>query len=187
VEFFLRYSLSKKGVPSNSQDQSGSMEKKIISTGKDYTSMLPIFRELVLKSCLKEQDNLIFAGCSGPCYSMATFFGFGIRDLNVNLYFAVDSDIYQLWRLDNIENLGIVASRIERPVKAKVIVLMSALCTMSIEPTLELISDALVSDGVIIGETVDPGLFERQGWDKWIHFDFLFEFSMENPCSFEVN
>jgi hypothetical protein len=163
------------------------MEKRIISTGKDHTSMLPIFRELILQSGIKEQDNLMFAGCSGPCYSMATFFGFGIRDLNVNLYFAVDSDIHQLWRLDDIENLGILAARIEGPVKAKVIVLMSALCAMPIEPTLKLINDALVSDGVIIGETVEPGLFERQAWDKRIPFNFLFEFSMENPSSFEVN
>lgn len=163
------------------------MKKKILSAGKDHTSMLPIFRELIIKSGIEEQDNLIFAGCSGPCYSMATFFGFGIRDLNINLYFAVDSDIYQLWRLDDVENLGIVAARIERPVKAKVIVLMSALCAMPIEPTLELIHDAMVSDGVIIGETVEPGLFERQAWDKRIPFDFLFEFSMEGPRSFKVN
>ncbi len=163
------------------------MKKKIISTGKDHTSMLPIFRELIIKSGIRKQDNVIFAGCSGPCYSMATFFGFGIRDLNVNLYFAVDSDIYQLWRLDDVENLGIVAARIERPLKAKVIVLMSALCAMPVEPILELINDALVGDGVIIGETVEPGLFERQGWDKRIPFNFLFEFSMENPRSFEVS
>ena len=163
------------------------MEKRIISTGKDHTSMLPIFRELVLESGIKAQDNLIFAGCSGPCYSMATFFAFGIRDLNVNLHFAVDSDIQRLWRLDNIENLGMVAARIERPVKAKVIVLMSALCAMPIESTLKLIKEALVSDGVIIGETVEPGLFEAQGWDKRIPFNFLFEFSMVNPSSFEVN
>lgn len=163
------------------------MEKRIISTGNDHTSMLPIFRELVLESGIKAQDNLIFAGCSGPCYSMATFFAFGIRDLNVNLHFAVDSDIQRLWRLDNIENLGMVAARIERPVKAKVIVLMSALCAMPIEPTLKFINNALVSDGVIIGETVEPGLFEKQGWDKKIPFNFLFEFSMENPSSFEVN
>ncbi|KPK30930.1 MAG: hypothetical protein AMK69_01995 [Nitrospira bacterium SG8_3] len=149
--------------------------------------MLPIFRELILESGMKENDNLIFAGCSGPCYSMATFFGFGLRDLNVNLYFAVDSDIHQLWRLDEVENLGIVAARIERPVKAKVIVLMSALCAMPMKPTLELINDALVSDGVIIGETVEPGLFEKQGWDRKISFNFLFEFSMVNPTSFEVN
>jgi hypothetical protein len=116
------------------------MKKKIISTGKDHTSMLPIFRELILESGIKEQDNLIFAGCSGPCYSMATFFGFGIRDLDINLYFAVDSDIHQLWRLDHVENLGIVADRVERPLKAKVIVLMSALCTIPIDPTLRLIS-----------------------------------------------
>ena len=162
------------------------MKKKIRSTGKDHTSMLPIFRELILESGIKEQDNLIFAGCSGPCYSMATFFGFGIRDLNVNLYFAVDSDISQLWRLDDVENLGIVAARVERPLKAKVIVLMSALCAMPIEPTLKLIQEALVSDGVIIGETVEPGLFQKQAWDKRIPFNFLFEFSMENPRSFEI-
>jgi hypothetical protein len=163
------------------------MKKKIISTGKDHTSMLPIFRELILESGIKEQDNLIFAGCSGPCYSMATFFGFGIRDLDINLYFAVDSDIHQLWRLDHVENLGIVADRVERPLKAKVIVLMSALCTIPIDPTLRLIKDALVSDGIIIGETVEPGVFEKQAWDKRIPFNFLFEFSMENPQSFEVN
>ena len=162
------------------------MKKKIRATGKDHTSMLPIFRELILESGIKAQDNLIFSGCSGPCYSMATFFGFGIRDLNVNLYFAVDSDISQLWRLDDVENLGIVAARVERPLKAKVIVLMSALCAMPIEPTLKLIQEALVSDGVIIGETVEPGLFEKQAWDKRIPFNFLFEFSMENPRSFEI-
>ena len=149
--------------------------------------MLPIFGELILESGIKEQDNHIFAGCSGPCYSMATFFGFGIRDLNVNLYFAVDSDIHQLWRLDDVENLGVVAAGIEGPLKAKVIVLMSALCAMPIEPTLKFINDALVTDGVIIGETVEPGLFERQAWDKRIPFNFLFEFSMENPRSFQVN
>lgn len=163
------------------------MKKKIISTGKDHTSMLSIFRELILESGIKEQDNLIFAGCSGPCYSMATFFSFAIRDLNINLYFAVDSDIHQLWRLDHVENLGIVAARVERPLKAKVIVLMSALCTIPIDPTLKLIKDALISDGIIIGETVEPGLFEKQAWDKRIPFSFLFEFSMENPRSFEVN
>ena len=183
----MRYSLSKKGVPSHRHNQRDFMEKKIISTGEDHTSMLPIFRELILESGIKAQDNLIFAGCPGPCYSMATFFGFGIRDLNVNLYFAVDSDIHHLWRLDDVENLGIVAARTKGPVKAKVIVLMSALCVMSIEPTLNLIHEALVSDGVIIGETVEPGLFERQAWDEQIPFKYMFEFSMKNPRSFEVN
>jgi len=149
--------------------------------------MLPIFRELIIKSGIKEQDNLIFAGCSGPCYSMATFFGFGIRDLNINLFFAVDSDLHQLWRLDHVENLGTVAARIEGPVKAKGIVLMSALCTMPIEATLELIQEALAINGVIIGETVEPGLFERQSWDRRIPFNFLFEFSMENPRSFKID
>ena len=163
------------------------MKKKVISVGKDYTSLSPLFRELVLKSGIKEQDNLIFAGCPGACYSMATFFSFGIRELNLNLYFAVNSDIHQLWKLEYVENLGVVATRKEDPVKAKIIVLMSGLCTLPIEHTLKFINDALVSDGIIIGEAPAPGLFEEQGWDKQIPFNFLFEFSMKNPTSFKVD
>ena len=71
------------------------MKKRVVSRGKHYTDTLPIFRELVLKSGMKEQDNLIFAGCSGACYSMATFFSLGISALDINLYFATDSDIGQ--------------------------------------------------------------------------------------------
>ncbi len=161
--------------------------KKVISTGADYTYMLPIFRELVLKSGVKEQDNLIFAGCPGGCYAMSVYFGFGIRDLNLNLYFAANSDIHQLWRLEYVENLGIVAARTEEPVKARVIVLMAGLCKFPVDYILRFINDALASDGIIIGETVVPGLFEEQEWDKQITFDFLFEFSMKNPTSFEVD
>ncbi len=163
------------------------MKKSVISTGTDYTFMYSIFKELLLKSGIKERDNLIFAGCPGPCYSMATFFSFGIRDLNLNLYFAVDSDIHQLWRLDYMENLGVVAAGKEDPIKAKVIVLMSGLCSIPIESTLELIKVALVSDGKIIGETPAHGLFEDQGWDNKIPFDFLFEFSMMDITSFALD
>ena len=163
------------------------MKKKVISIGKDYTYVFPIFRELVLKGGIREQDNLIFVGCPGPCYSMAPFFSLGIRELNLNLYFAADADIHQLWKLEYVENLGVVATRKEAPVKAKVIVLMSGLCRIPLEHTLKLISDALVSDGIIIGETPAPGLFEEQGWDKQVPFNFLFEFSMKNPTSFKVD
>ena len=84
------------------------MEKNIITTGNDYTSMLTIFRDLVLKSGAKQGDNLIWAGCPGTCYAMATFFSFGLRDLGLNLYFSVDADINNLWRLENIKKLGMI-------------------------------------------------------------------------------
>ncbi|MEE9610478.1 MAG: DUF2124 family protein [Desulfatiglandales bacterium] len=163
------------------------MKKNVISTGKDFTYMFSIFKELLSKSGIKERDNLIFAGCPGPCYSMATFFSFGIRDLNLNLYFAVDSDIHRLWRLDYVENLGVVAAGKQDPLKARVIVLMSGLCSIPIERTLEFVKDALASGGKIIGETPAHGLFEDQGWDNKIPFDFLFEFSMTDITSFEIN
>lgn len=41
------------------------MEKRLISTGKDYTEMLPIFRNLVLKSGVQKGDALMWAGCPG--------------------------------------------------------------------------------------------------------------------------
>ena len=162
------------------------MRKKIISKGTDYTYMLPIFREVLLKSGMREKDNLIFAGCQGPCYSMATFLSFGIRDLNLNLYFAVDADIQQLWKLEYIKNLGVVASRKEDPVKAKGVILMSGLMSVPFKNILKFIKESLLGGGILIGETVAPGLFEEKGWDKQIPFNYLFEFSMENPTSFEV-
>jgi len=74
--------------------------KRVISVGEDYIHVQPIFRELVLKSGIKEEDNLIFAGCQGGCYSIATYLGFGLRDLNINLYFATNADARELWRLE---------------------------------------------------------------------------------------
>lgn len=162
------------------------MRKKIISKGTDYTYMLPIFREVLLKSGMREKDNLIFAGCQGPCYSMATLLSFGIRDLNLNLYFAVDADIQQLWKLEYIKNLGVVAYRKENPVKAKGVILMSGLMSVPFKNILKFIKESLLGGGILIGETVAPGLFEEKGWDKQIPFNYLFEFSMENPTSFEV-
>ena len=106
------------------------MKKELISIGEDYRHMLPIFRELILKRGIGEKDNLVFAGCPGPCFSMATFFSSGLRDLKLNQYFAVDSDIHQLWKLEYVGNLGINATKKENPLKAKVIVLMSGLCAI---------------------------------------------------------
>ena len=162
------------------------MKKKILSKGADYTYMLPVFREVILKSGIKEQGALIFAGCQGPCYSMATLLSFGIRDLNLNLYFAVEADVQQLWRLEYIKNLGMVATRKENPIKAEGIMIMSGLIRVPFENILKFIRDALGDGGIIIGETVEPGLFEEKGWDKQIPFNYLFEFSMEHPTSFEV-
>ena len=162
------------------------MKKELLSSGEDYTHMLPIFRDLILKSGIREKDNLVFAGCPGPCFSMATFFSSGLRDLKVNQYFAVDSDIHQLWKLEYAENLGVIATTKENPLKANVIVLMSGLCAIPIERTMDFIKEALVADGVIIGEAPAPGLFEGGDWVKKIPFHFLFEFSMKKPASYKI-
>ena len=165
-----------------------SMEKKLISMGKDRTEMLSIFRDLVVKSGAKNGDHLMWAGCPGACYAMATFFSYGLRDLGLNLYFAVEADIQRLWRLELVKEVGIVASKKERPIKAKVIVLMSGLLLLRVpfENILRLISNGLMSEGTIIGETGVPGLFEKEGWHKHIPFRFLFEFSTERLASFEI-
>ena len=43
-----------------------------------------------------------------------------------------------------------------------------------------------MDDGVIIGQTVVPGLFEEEGWDKQIPIKFVFEHSIVEPTSFRV-
>jgi len=163
------------------------MKKAILAAGKDFTSVLPIFKELIIKAGIQEQDNLFFAGCPGPCYSMATFFGFGIRDLKISLYFAVNADINQLWKLEYNEKLGTIATKKQAPQRAKTLVLMSGLCTIPVEHSLEFIEKALVPDGIIIGEAPAFGFFEERSWDKKIPFNFLFEFSMANPTSFRIS
>ena len=163
------------------------MKKKILSAGKDYTHMLAGFKEVILKSGIRKNGCLIFAGCPGPCYSMATFFSFGIRDLGLNLFFAVNADLDQLWRLEFDQNRGITATSKENPFKAEGVVLMSGLCSIPIEKTIDFLKEGLTEDGVIIGEAPAPGFFEEKGWDKKIRFNFFFEFSMHNPTSFEVD
>jgi hypothetical protein len=159
---------------------------KLVLEGKDHTEMLPIFRSVVIKSGAKKGDRLIWAGCAGPCYSMATFFSYGLRDLGLNLFFASDGDINRLWRLVFRKELGIVATKRESPLKAKVIVLMSGLMQAPIEPVLTLAREGLEDDGIIIGETVVRGLFEKAKWQEKIRFHFLFEFTMERPTALEV-
>lgn len=161
------------------------MGKKLITVGKDYTDMLPIFRKLVLKAGVKKGDHLIWAGCPGTCYAMATFFSYGLRDLGLNLYFALEADLSRLWRLE-LKDMGIIPTKKEDPIRAKVIVLMSGLLRVPFENVLKFVRDGLASDGAIIGETVVPGLFEKNKWDEQIPFRFIFEFSIENPTSFEV-
>ena len=117
---------------------------------------------------------------------MATFFSFGLRDLGLKLYFAVDADINNLWRLENIKKLGIIATKKEEPLKAEIMVLMSGLLRVPFQKILDLVSVGLADDATIIGETVVPGLFEREKWNERIPFRFFFEFSMESPTSFEV-
>jgi hypothetical protein len=162
------------------------MKKTVITTGKDYTNVQPIFRELVLETGIKENDNIIFAGCPGGCYSSATNLSFGLNGLRLNQYFAANADINNLWHLEYIDNLGVVAARKASPVKARVIVLMSGLCKLPLENVLNFYKSSLMDDGVIIGQTVVPGLFEEEGWDKQIPIKFVFEHSIVEPTSFRV-
>lgn len=162
------------------------MDKTTIATGQDFTSVLPLFRELILEAGARPQDNLIFAGCPGPCYSMATFFAFAIRDLGLNQFFAADAEIERLWTLEWDETLGMAAGGIASPVRARVIVLMSGLCTLPVSRTERLIGSALTADGVLVGEAPALGFFEEREWHRKIPLDFLFEFAMAGPTSFRV-
>ena len=166
------------------------MKKKILWSEPDHTHLLTIFRNLILKTGITESETLIFAGCEGPCYSMATFFSFGIRDLKLNLYFATDADMGRLWRLEHQRDLGIVARKHETPhetpLKASVLVLMSGLTEIPFAHVLTFVDKALAKGGIIIGETVVAGLFEEKKWDEKIIFKYLFEFSMRNPTAYEL-
>ena len=161
-------------------------ERRVLSVGKDHTDMLPIFRSLVEKTGAKAGDALIWAGCEGACYAMATFFGYCLKDLGLNQYFATDGDLNRLWRLEVVRDLGMVASKKENSISAKVIVLMSGLANVPFENVLTLVRDGLAEGGTIIGETVVPGLFESLKWHELIPIRFLFEFSMERPTAIEM-
>jgi hypothetical protein len=161
-------------------------ERRVLSTGKDHAGMFPIFRSLVERTGARKGDTLIWAGCEGACYAMATFFSYYLLDLGLNLYFAADADMNRLWRLEPISDLGMIATRKEDPVKAKVIVLMSGLVNVPFENVLALARNGLADGGVIIGETVVPGLFESLKWHEQVPIRFLFEFSMEKPTALEL-
>ncbi len=161
-------------------------EREVLSVGKDHTDMLPVFRSLILMTDAAPGDPLVWAGCPGPCYSMATFFSYGLRDLGLKLLFAADGDMDRLWRLECHKDLGMVVSGRESPVRAKVLVLMSGLMKAPFEPVLRLTREGLRQDGVVIGETVVEGLFEREKWHEKIRFHYLFEFSMQRPTTLAV-
>ncbi len=161
-------------------------ERKVLSVGTDHTDMAPIFRSLVERAGATKGDALIWAGCEGACYAMATFFSCFLNTMGLNLYFATDADMNRLWRLEPVDDVGIVATRKEDPVKAKVIVLMSGLVNVPFENVLALARNALADGGIIIGETVVPGLFESLKWHEQVPIRFLFEFSMERPTALEL-
>jgi hypothetical protein len=161
-------------------------ERRPLSIGKDHSDMLPMFRSLVERTGASKGDALIWAGCEGACYAMATFFGYYLEDLGLKQYFAADGDLSRLWRLEPITDLGMVATKKEEPVRAEVIVLMSGLANVRFENVLALVRDGLTEDGVIIGETVVPGLFENLKWYEHVPIRFLFEFSMERPTAIEL-
>ena len=162
------------------------MKKKILWSGPDHTYVMTIFRNLILKTGIRESENLVFAGCEGPCFSMATFFSFGIRDLKLNLFFATDADMGRSYKLEHQRALGMVARKHEAPVKAGVIVLMSGLTEIPFDRVLAFVDRALEKDGIIIGETVVAGLFEEKGWTDKLLFNYSFEFAMRNPTAYEL-
>ena len=162
------------------------MKKKILWSGADHTTLMTIFRNLILKTGISESENLIFAGCEGPCFSMATFFSFGIRDLNLNIYFVTDADTDRLYKLGHQRDLGMVARKHGAPVKGGVIVLMSGLTEIPFDRVLTFVDRALTKGGIIIGETVVANLFEEKGWTEKIMFNYLFEFAMRNPTAYEL-
>ena len=162
------------------------MKKKILWSGPDHTYVMTIFRNLILKTGIRESENLVFAGCEGPCFSMATFFSFGIRDLKLNLFFATDADMGRSYKLEHQRALGMVARKHEAPVKAGVIVLMSGLTEIPFDRVLAFVDRALEKDGIIIGETVVAGLFEEEGWTDKLMFNYIFEFAMRNPTAYEL-
>jgi len=146
--------------------------------------MLPSFRSLILKLGVQADEAVIFSGCPGTCYSMATFLAFGIRDLGLRIYYAINSDLNQLWQLDYVAHLGMVGISKVEPVQAQVIILMSGLMRVPLESTLKLVREALAPGGHIIGETVVPGLYEESKWNEQIPFRGFFEFEMRNPASY---
>ena len=161
-------------------------ERKILSRGTDHTDMFAIFRFLVERSGVNKGDALIWAGCEGACYAMATFFGYCLEGLGRNQYFATDGDLNRLWRLEVVRDLGMVASKKENSIRAKVIVLMSGLANVPFENVLTIVRDGLAEDGLVIGETVVPGLFESLKWHEQVPIRFLFEFSMARPTAIEM-
>jgi len=79
-----------------------------------------------------------------------------------------------------------IASKKENSIRAKVIVLMSGLVNVPFENVLTLVRDGLTEDGLVIGETVVPGLFESLKWHEQLPIRFLFEFSMARPTAVEM-
>jgi hypothetical protein len=161
-------------------------ERKTVQSGKDVNDLFPLFRSLVEGTGAKKGDTLIWAGCEGYCYSMATFFSYAITDLGLRLYFATDGDLQRLWRLESLPDRGIVATEKAEHVKARILVLMSGLANVPFEGVLKLASEGLADDGVIIGETVVPRLFEMLKWHEQIPIRYLFEFSMVEPVIAEM-
>ncbi len=161
-------------------------ERKTLAAGKDHVDMLPIFKSLIERTGAKKGDALIWAGCEGACYSMATFFSYLVLDLGLDVYFATDADLNRLWRLELRRDVGMVATQRVPPVKARVVVLMSGLVSVPFENVLGLVKDGLADNGVIVGETVVPGLFESEKWHEKIPIRFLFEFSMVRPTALEI-
>ena len=161
-------------------------ERRVLSAGKDHNDIFPVFRSMIERIGASRGDALIWAGCEGACYSMATFFSCQLLHLGLNLYFASGGDLKKVWRLEPVNGVGVVATERVAPIKAKVIILMSGLLDVPFQNVLTLVRNGLDDSGVIIGETVVPHLFESLRWHEQIPIRFLFEFSMERPMALEL-
>lgn len=137
------------------------------------------FRELAKRCDLKEGDVIFFAGCPGGCYSQATLFSSYLRDLNLRIYFIPDADPRKAHPIEYSEELGFTAGSKTTPPKAKIIVAMSGLCRIPIDPLIQLVSTHLQENGKIIAESNNPGIYESLGWDKKINFDYKIEFAVD--------
>ena len=163
-----------------------SWERKALSTGKDHTDVFPTFRSMIERTGAQRGDALVWAGCEGACYAMATFFSCQLTDFGLNLYFASGGDLKKVWRLEPVDDVGVIATKRVKAVKARILVLMSGLVDVPFENVLTLVRNGLDDNGVIIGETVVPRLFESLKWHEQMPIRFLFEFSMKRPTLLEL-
>jgi len=161
-------------------------ERKVILEGKDHNDTISMFRTLIEMVGMEKGESIIWAGCPGPCYAMAIFFSNSIKDKNLDIYFAANSDMNRVWQIEDLEDTGMTATKKVDHVRANLIILMSGLVYAPFENIEKLLMNGLAKGGVVIGESVVPFVFESVGWIDSIPFNYLFEFTMKEPKIIEL-